>query len=698
MPVWENMTRDIRHMLTFHEIAHALFTPFEEWAQACEKHGASLRVYVNIVEDARIERMIKSKFPGIRRDFLDGYRKLHGRDLFEIDGQDIAGLSIGDRINLHYKIGFVESIPFATGEQIWIDRIDAAKTFTDVIAIALDLRAAMKDEKKNEDSNDSEDSESCPTSEDVEQSDESADDGGQSTPADEDGGEGQDDGAGKGGSEDSSDAGTNGDDSGQSSDDDTDDGESAESNSVSTRDAGENAGDISTQEAFDRNLSNESGDSLNNDYLYRDLPEGDLDKIVIDFVECHKRLAGNFDLWTQRSPEKAQNFLHDAGKFINGSSKTVNQMAQQFEMKKRADVDRTTKVSSTGELNMEELVNYKFTEDIFLRAEETPDGKNHGLVVLVDWSGSMCNCMEQTIEQMVQLVLFCKKVQIPFEVYAFTNNEFGKRSYNDDATNNIKWKNAAEGEEIFGNNFQLLNLMSSRMNILQYKAGLKHMMMLAMENGPRSYGSGIPCDWSFALSGTPLDEAIACMNQIIPQFRSQNDLNVVNLTILTDGHSNTGRWFEMDQADGERLTGLPILRNKKNGGQYAAADRWAGGMTAALLDYTRDNTGVNIIGIFLESSKATRVAYNLCGRYDDLQKLGYDEVFKQYKNDGFVSTSCAGYDEYFIVAGTTKVEQTSLADLDEDASMARIKSAFLKGVKNTRTSRVLLNRMIDHLA
>ena len=30
MPVWEDMTRDIRHMLTFHEIAHALYTPFSE--------------------------------------------------------------------------------------------------------------------------------------------------------------------------------------------------------------------------------------------------------------------------------------------------------------------------------------------------------------------------------------------------------------------------------------------------------------------------------------------------------------------------------------------------------------------------------------------------------------------------------------------------------------------------------------------
>jgi len=705
MPVWEDMTRDIRHMLTFHEIAHALYTPFGEWRDACDEHGSSLRVYCNIVEDARIERMIKAKFPGARRDFIDGYRKLHERDLFEIAERDIASLSIGDRINLHYKIGFVEPIPFAADEQIWIDRIDAAKTFADVIEIALDLRDAMKDENPDTGDENEQGEGEGPGVEtpDAKDTNEDGPSGNGSVPSDEDGteegedgkggsGEGEDtdeDGDGEGtGDSDSDDE--SGSESGAGMDDDTDDGESADSEVVSTAGAGEGDSNITTQEAFDRNLANESGDERSDRYFYRDLPEANIENIVIDFTDCHKRLDTMFNGWNQNAPEEVATFMRDAGSFVNGSTKTVNQMAQAFEMKKRAEVDRQTKVSSTGELDMEALVNYKFTEDIFLRAEDTPNGKNHGLVILVDWSGSMCECMGETIEQMVQLVLFCKKVQIPFEVYGFTNNDFSRATYSYDREDeSTKWN---DDSQIFGDNFQMLNLMSSRMNTLQYKAGLKHMMMLAAVHGRGGYSLNCQVDYAFGLSGTPLDEALATLNTIIPAFRAANDLNIVNLTIITDGCSNGNHWGRMDNE-----YGTPILRNKRNGATYAAKNCYDS-MTGNLLNYLRDETGVNIVGIFLEPSTAKRAVYSLVNRYDDLAKIGYDACLEQFKKEGFVSTTEDGYDEYFIIAAKKKVSQVDIADLDEDASLTKIKNTFVKSTGGSKSSRLMLNRMIDHLA
>ena len=709
MPVWDDMTRDIRHMLTFHEIAHALYTPFSEWRDACDEHGSSLRVYCNIVEDARIERMIKAKFPGARRDFLDGYRKLHERDLFEIADRDIATLSIGDRINLHYKIGFVELVPFAADEQIWIDRIDAAKTFADVIEIAIDLRDAMKDE--NPDTAD--ENEQGGTGNGVETpeagGDEDGPSGNGSVPSDEEGTEEGEDGKGGSGEGDDTDEDGDGDgegtgdsdsddesgsESGAGMDDDTDDGESADSDIVSTSGAGEGDSNITTQDAFDRNLANESGDDRTERYIYRDMPKANVENVVIDFKDCHKRLDTMFNGWNATSAEEVATFLSKAGSFINGSTKTVNQMAQQFEMKKRAEVDRQTKISNTGELDMESLVNYKFTEDIFLRAEDTPNGKNHGLVILVDWSGSMCECMGETIEQMVQLVLFCKKVQIPFEVYGFTNNDFANSTYSYDSDRgdrDSKW-NTDDTDCVFGDNFQMLNLMSSRMNTLQYKAGLKHMMMLAAVHGSGGYSLNCPMDYAFGLSGTPLDEALATLNEIIPAFRASNDLNIVNLTIITDGCSNGNHWGRMNNE-----YGTPILRNKRNGATYAA-DNCYSTMTGNLLNYLRDETGVNIVGIFLEPSSPKRAVYSLVNRYDDLNKMGYDAALEQFKKEGFLSTTEDGYDEYFIIAAKKKVSQVDIADLDEDASLTKIKNTFVKSTGGSKSSRLMLNRMIDHLA
>tara|TARA_Y100001937_G_scaffold104579_1_gene144668 strand:+ start:2330 stop:4579 length:2250 start_codon:yes stop_codon:yes gene_type:complete len=706
MPVWEDMTRDIRHMLTFHEIAHALYTPFDEWRNACDEHGSSLRVYCNIVEDARIERMIKAKFPGARRDFLDGYRKLHERDLFEIADKDIASLSIGDRINLHYKIGFVETIPFAADELEWIDRIDAAKTFADVIEIAIDLRDAMKDETpdtgdENEQGDTGNGGVETPDAKDNDE-DGPKGNGTMSTDSDEDGtedgengegGSGDDtddtdsDETGSGSGDDESTDSDEGSESGAGMDDDTDDGESADSEVVSTAGAGEGDSKITTQEAFDRNMKETAGDASNERYIYRDLPQANLENVIIDYTRCHKRLADMFTGWTNKHPEQVSNFMREAGSFINGSAKTVNQMAQAFDMKKRAEVDRQTKISSTGELNMEELVNYRFSEDIFLRSEETPNGKNHGLIIMVDWSGSMCDCMEQTIRQMVQLVLFCKKVSIPFEVYAFTNNDFDRKHYNDDENELPRWKDT----EIFGNNFNLLNLMSSRMNTLQYKAGLKHMMMLCEY---MRYGNGIPSDYAFGLSGTPLDEAIACLNQIVPAFRAKNDLNIVNVAVLTDGCSNGQHWGHDDNG-----WGTPILRNKRNGATYSnGMGSWHSSMTENLLNYTRDETGANIIGIFLETGRDKRVVASLEHRYEEIRKMGYDAALAQWKENGFLSATANGYDEYFIMKATKNVQQIGLDDLDENASMTKIKNTFLKGAKGSKTSRVLLNQIMDHLA
>ena len=73
--------------------------------------------------------------------------------------------------------------------------------------------------------------------------------------------------------------------------------------------------------------------------------------------------------------------------------------------------------SRTGVLDCSKLHTYKFNEDLFKKVNVVPDGKNHGLIFILDWSGSMCDQMEDTIKQLYNLVWFCSKVNIPFDVY-----------------------------------------------------------------------------------------------------------------------------------------------------------------------------------------------------------------------------------------------------------------------------------------
>ena len=51
--------------------------------------------------------------------------------------------------------------------------------------------------------------------------------------------------------------------------------------------------------------------------------------------------------------------------------------------------------------------------------------------MLVDWSGSMSDHILETVKQILVLVQFCRKVNIPFEVVTFTCQGYGVRLESD---------------------------------------------------------------------------------------------------------------------------------------------------------------------------------------------------------------------------------------------------------------------------
>ena len=87
--------------------------------------------------------------------------------------------------------------------------------------------------------------------------------------------------------------------------------------------------------------------------------------------------------------------------FKRDSAKAVNYMVKEFEMKKAATAYRRTQTSNSGVVDPLKLYSYKFSQDIFKRLTTTPDGKNHGLVMYIDWSGSMSDKLFDTIKQLM---------------------------------------------------------------------------------------------------------------------------------------------------------------------------------------------------------------------------------------------------------------------------------------------------------
>ena len=713
LPVWEDMDNAVYDMLVGHEVSHALHTPMEGWQDFIgDGPGARMRhMFVNVVEDARIERLIKDKFPGLRRDFASAYKNLHDRDLFEIAGRTLdTNLPLIDRLNLEFKLGLfgLVDIPFSTDEKPYVTRMAETTTFEEVVQLAKELyEMQVEQDEENAEENQGGQPQASPESGDGEgegsgsapsDSDESGEGSGSAQSTDDVG----DDAEGSSGSGNES-----GEDSGASTEDDTDDGESADSTTGENGESGDGEGDQpsdlnyddyqanqdaagSTQNAFERGVE-DMRNTKGGNYYYSTLPTMDLAECVCDFKTIE-------ELWTQYSinyrnttkniahlDEQCNEWHSSLNTYMNSIKGIVAGMVQQFQMKQAADADKRTSVAKTGVLDTTTMINYRWSEDIFLKNEVHSDAKNHGMVMYIDWSGSMNNILQDTVEQLLVLVEFCRKVGIPYEVYAFSSNQYypeGMERYSEEwdkfnANRNPQYTQTAD-TDCKPHEFQLYNFLSSRMNKREFNTGLTNFWFTM--NAQRGYLSYSPS--CLSLGCTPLNEAIVCAMDMVPAFQQANDIQIVNTVFLTDGegHGMLNRPWGNDKC---------FVTDKKSKKTYEIERNR--GETDALLNMLRDRTGTNLVGIRLHDSKNIRfMQYHL--EPDEFARLQ-----KQYKTQNYV-TLPSSYDEYFLVKGDLKVETSAMDDLDEDASYAKIKNAFIKGGTRKKSSRVIANKMVDIFA
>ena len=86
LPMWNTASNHVYDMLVAHEVGHALFTPNRMWKQG--EYTNVPMAYVNVIEDVRIERLMKNKYAGLNRDFYKGYEELNSIDFFELEGEN----------------------------------------------------------------------------------------------------------------------------------------------------------------------------------------------------------------------------------------------------------------------------------------------------------------------------------------------------------------------------------------------------------------------------------------------------------------------------------------------------------------------------------------------------------------------------------------------------------------------------------
>jgi uncharacterized membrane protein len=711
LPQWKDMSESVEEMLIGHEVGHALFTTNEYIKQ--EGYTHSFHGYMNVCEDVRIEKKIKNKYPGLRRTFIQGYKELNQKDFFDLQGRDLSKLLLIDRINLYYKCGINCGVRFTPAEMDLVRKVEMTDTMADVLAVAQEIYAFTKEERKkfrqqmkedrlklNLDSEDAQ--EELEEALDLLGEEQGDEDDWDTSPIDDE----------------------------ELDEDELDDFEEKQ---------GKGAGDPYKEEEKPEPVPEPTEDeeitSHTDEAFYRRVEEyADTntqvrtyepvlaDNIFDDTVIGYKRVLAELEVerkvrdekWfydhttgvvnkdaVKKHYEKSQK---NVDSFKNETSRVVNYLVKEFEMRKSATQYKRTQTAKIGQLDTRKLAVYQLTDDLFRRIHVVPDAKNHGMLFLLDWSGSMTECIDDTIKQVISLAMFCQRAMIPYQVFAFSSDyDKAKRSDHTTRINLYEVNKAEQNKNKFRGceSFNLIEFFNNKMSTSEFNRMVQFML-----DQPYRYGS------SYGMGGTPLNEALLYMIETqISKFLKTNNVEKFSLITLTDGQGSSlntlGGSIQESDYNYETHKSIkvknymrdPITRKEYALGRY--------NHTPVLLNIIRDRFNCSVVGFHvLRNSK--RILEQFChdnlGRADNTpgeytgRRLLVDEMRVELRKEGFYSLTGTGHDELFLVSiAKLEIQEGDLA-VKADMKATAIAKQFEKYMNVKKTSRILLNRFIGLVA
>ena len=696
LPVFKNQKGDVYDMLIAHECAHALHTPSDGWAKI---EDDSLRSYVNVLEDCRIDRIIQKQYPGVVKNYLNGFDILEKQNFFGTKGKDLnKELMLIDKINLFYKSSKRLPISFSAVDNNWLSKVDALKTFDDVVDLAKLLLNWQK--KEVEKLKKLPEFDNHPVANNYNLNDDESED--------------------ESNGEESSENGQ-----GQEAEDNGEDKKDSDEQTAVNSEAKEGGGKgvapgvlVSiTNENMESKMS--SLHDQEKSYSYFTLPKVRLNDMIVSNNKFLNDMRKHILDCTKKYPSDLiyYNWLKGAYKdFKNENKKTVMYLVKEFEMKKAATAYKRSSTDKTGTIDPLKLKDYKFSDDIFKRLTILPDAKNHGMMMLLDWSGSMCDSIKQTTEQLMNLVWFCQKVNIPYEVYFFTS-EIGESAW-------AKDRQSKQGDEVFTYKYgdaimdkcHLVCIANNRMKKTKLDESLMYIWSMALSyhgrysshtgTGGRMWeGDNFNCPSDYYLGSTPLNQAIVALNEMIPIFKNKNKIEKMSVITLTDGGANWcfGSTMGDDNKTDIQHGSTPVIKVGKKSyttptdGRFYRSNEYTG----LLLDIIRQRHGVSTIGFFVTKKLRTWDMDNYIGDYKDYQdkELKRAKIRSSMTKNRFAEVPQLGYSKYFLLNGKKMaVENTNLNGINDTMKSGGIAKLFKKSMKGRITSRILLNQFIQEVA
>jgi hypothetical protein len=412
--------------------------------------------------------------------------------------------------------------------------------------------------------------------------------------------------------------------------------------------------------------------------VYVNIPKLNLDNTIVNYKDLYSLYK------THKKPYTSEYAIDEKGfnEFKRESNKVVSYLVKEFELRKNADQMKRASTARTGDLNMEKIYSYKFTDDIFKKMTIVPGAKSHGLVMFIDWSGSMSYHLSNTIKQLLNLVLFCKKVNIPYEVYAFKHG------------NDKKIAGKKNGDLIMGD-FSLMNLLSSKMTAAEF----------SFAGAALTWIGNNTCDLPYymRMNSTPLNESIVAAMDIIPKFQKDNKLQIVNTVFLTDGEGdmvgnyyNEGGEFKYYGShvyqEGKYLANRMIIRDPltKNQEKISSMGGTTTHQTVAFINLLKKRTRCNVLGFYvLSSNEFKKYGHRF---FEDYYESA-TELRKEFNKNKSIVSNLGAFDEYYLI-------KSDRNEMEEEEMVVKSKTtkgfvnAFTKYNNTKLANRSVLNRFI----
>ena len=685
LPLWKDMSKDEYDLLVGHEVGHALETPYEGWHDSKEKLEGCPRSYINVIEDARIERKIQSRYPGLVGCFSRGYKKLFDKGFFgDISQYDWNEIKLIDKINLKAKIGPLLDVPFSKEEKVYFDRAITTDTFEEVVELVRDILAYTKENEPElldtpEQEAAQEETTQEETNVEVEATDEELEELFGESP--------------------------------KVSDKDAEDGEEEEAESSagdeesSDEDDSESTNEASPEPEYDEDTSitdqmfrSKEGELLDSDGQGKQpLVISQFDKTlakhaIIDFPELMNQRAETVSesKYYMDMMERWNNPKWGFKKYIKETKKSVQVAVREFEMRKAAYQYSRATTAKTGSIDVNKLWSYRTNDDIFLKQTKLADAKDHGMLLLIDYSGSMSGSMKQVMEQVIHTILFCKAVAIPFEVYAFTstNKKFDAIWHRENPLHVPPGHVDLDGVCV-------TQLIHSRLKKAEFEGALKWLYARTKSTHWDDTPKGNAEDWG----STPLNQALMAFDTVIKRFKSKHAVQKLNFITFTDGDANRLQCHGHYDTDADLTSTNREIKINVGGVWAESKDNRPKNITTSILKAIKKKHGTNNIGFFMaDDNREWKWRLNALsfetGSYNYNSEQARKMYNKEYKKNKCVNVqNVFGYDEYYMVKGGKDLStDADDFEVDHNATDKAIGTAFKKYSQSKKTNKVLLTK------